>query len=67
MGIRTSLRSLAGPLLKQYPRLWKRLIEADLQVEKARHSAARYLPVLIRPEPRNLEVARDVVEVCEEP
>ena len=57
MGIRTSLRSLAGPLLKQYPRLWKRLIDADLQIEKARHSAARFLPVLIRPEPRNLEIA----------
>jgi cyclic pyranopterin phosphate synthase len=57
MGIRTRVRNSVGPLLRKQPWLWDRLIRADLQVEKARHSAARMLPVLIRPEPRNLEVA----------
>src|SRR5688572_21269791 len=57
MGLRTRLRNVAGPFLRKYPRLWKGLIRSDLQVEKVRHSVARVLPVVIRPEPRNLEVA----------
>lgn len=57
MGLRTRLRNVVGPFLRNYPALWKGLIRADLQVERARHSAAQALPALIRPEPRNLEIA----------
>jgi cyclic pyranopterin phosphate synthase len=57
MSFRSRLRDLAGPSLKRYPGVWNKLISSDMQVEQLRHSAARYLPVLIKPEPRNLEIA----------
>lgn len=57
MGLRTRLRNVVGPFLRHHPALWNRLIRADLNLERARHSAAKVLPILIRPEPRNLEVA----------
>ncbi|MGZ8471108.1 MAG: radical SAM protein, partial [Gemmatirosa sp.] len=43
--------------LKQYPPMWRALVGADLQLERARHSVATVFPALIRPEPRHLEVA----------
>lgn len=57
MGIRSQLRDLSSPSLKRFPRIWKRLIAADTRMERVRHSVATALPILIRPEPRNLEVA----------
>jgi cyclic pyranopterin phosphate synthase len=46
-----------GPTLKRRPALWQAVLAADVAVERARHTAARALPVLIRPEPRLLHVA----------
>ena len=57
MAMRSMLRRAAGARLKQYPRVWSSLVDMDLRVERARHTLARSLPVLIRPEPRHLEVA----------
>lgn len=57
MAVRTQLRRILRSRLKQFPRAWKAVIDADLKMERMRHSAARVLPVLIRPEPRNLEIA----------
>jgi cyclic pyranopterin phosphate synthase len=33
------------------------LVDSDMTIERARHSAAAFLPQLIRPDPRHLEVA----------
>lgn len=57
MSYRSQLRDLVRPSLKRFPSVWKTLIATDMRMEQMRHSAARVLPVLIRPEPRNLEVA----------
>jgi MoaA/NifB/PqqE/SkfB family radical SAM enzyme len=57
MTMRSMLRRAAGAHLKQHPRVWSSLVDMDLRVERTRHSLARALPVLIRPEPRHLEVA----------
>jgi molybdenum cofactor biosynthesis enzyme MoaA len=43
--------------LKRYPRLWRKLVNADLALERARHSAATIIPALIQPEPRHLNAA----------
>jgi MoaA/NifB/PqqE/SkfB family radical SAM enzyme len=55
--IRSSLRKLVGPALKRYPKVWDCVVSMDRHVERARHSLATRLPVLIRPEPRHLEIA----------
>lgn len=55
--IRSSLRRVFGSTLKRYRSVWRGLIEADTKIERARHTAARVLPVVIRPEPRHLEIA----------
>jgi molybdenum cofactor biosynthesis enzyme MoaA len=55
--IRTSLRRVFGPALRRYPALWKRIIGADVRIERARHSAGRILPVMIQPEARHLEIS----------
>lgn len=57
MSVRARLRQLLKPLLVQSPGIWTFLKQADLQVERARHSVAGRLPVLMRPEPRHLEIA----------
>lgn len=57
MSIRARLRSALGPALKQYPFLWQQIRAADLRIEQSRHAAARVLPVLIRPEPRQIHIA----------
>ena len=55
--IRDSLRRLLGGTLRQHRGIWRGLIAADTRWERARHTAARMLPVVIRPEPRHLEIA----------
>jgi MoaA/NifB/PqqE/SkfB family radical SAM enzyme len=57
MGIRSRLRSVLAPSLKKYRSVWSTVIAADHQIEKARHTAGRVLPTLIRPEPRSIEIA----------
>jgi len=57
MNLRSRLRNMVRPSLKRFPRIWRSLVGADIRLEQLRHSAATILPVLIRPEPRNLEVA----------
>jgi cyclic pyranopterin phosphate synthase len=57
MSVRSRLRRALAPQLKQYPRLWKGAVAADFGMERLRHSTARTLPVLIRPEPRSIEIA----------
>ena len=57
MSLRSHLRSALAPALKDSPRLWSAARALDEGLERARFSAARVLPVLIRPEPRRLHVA----------
>ncbi len=57
MNIRARLRHLLAPTIKQHPRIWRALVEADRRFECVRHSAAGHLPVLLRPEPRQIEIA----------
>ncbi|GLC24587.1 radical SAM protein [Roseisolibacter agri] len=57
MTLRSTMRALVRDRLKQHPRVWKALVEADTHLERARHSAATVIPALIRPEPRHLEIA----------
>jgi cyclic pyranopterin phosphate synthase len=42
---------------ERLPILWQSIRAADLQLERTRHTAARILPVLIRPEPRQIHLA----------
>jgi MoaA/NifB/PqqE/SkfB family radical SAM enzyme len=57
MTIRSRLRALFGPTLKKYPRVWRRIVSLDAGIETTRNVAARMLPVLIRPEPRRIDIA----------
>jgi|GEM_PF-600537 len=57
MSLRSAVRSAVRGTLKQYPRVWRALVDADTTLERARHSAATFLPALIQPDPRHLEVA----------
>ena len=57
MNVRARLRQLFGPSLKQHPRVWNVALAADRKVERVRHTVARHLPVLLRPEPRQIEIA----------
>jgi MoaA/NifB/PqqE/SkfB family radical SAM enzyme len=57
MGIRSKLRSAIGPTLKQHPSVWRAMQSADATIERVRHRAALTLPVLVRPEPRQLHIA----------
>lgn len=57
MSLRSTLRSVVRSSLKRHPRAWKALVNADLTLERARHSAATVIPALIQPDPRHLEVA----------
>lgn len=57
MTVRSRLRAMLAPTLKKYPRVWQRIVAFDRRIEATRHAAARALPVLIRPEPRRLEIA----------
>lgn len=57
MSFRSSVRAWLVPALKKQPRLWSLVRETDLAVERSRHSAARVLPVLIRPQPRQMHIA----------
>jgi cyclic pyranopterin phosphate synthase len=57
VSLRARLRRALAPHLKRYPALWKGAAAADFSIERLRHSAARALPVLIRPEPRSIEIA----------
>ncbi|MCC7052479.1 MAG: radical SAM protein [Gemmatimonadaceae bacterium] len=57
MRFRASMRAWLVPALKKRPRVWSMVRKTDLAVERTRHSAARMLPVLIRPQPRQLHVA----------
>jgi MoaA/NifB/PqqE/SkfB family radical SAM enzyme len=58
MNIRSRLRDrLRLRLKKDYPRIWRALVDGDNTLERARHSAATVLPGLIRPDPRHLEIA----------
>jgi MoaA/NifB/PqqE/SkfB family radical SAM enzyme len=57
MPLRAKLRPLLAPTLKRYAPLWGAVKDIDLALERSRHSAARVLPVLVRPEPRRLQIA----------
>jgi cyclic pyranopterin phosphate synthase len=57
VNLRGSLRRVIGPRLRRHPRLWHGAIAADAALERARGSAARVLPGLIRAEPRSVDVA----------
>jgi cyclic pyranopterin phosphate synthase len=57
MTLRSRLRRVLAPALKRSPALWRRIVGTDRWIETARHTAARALPVLIRPEPRRIEIA----------
>lgn len=55
--IRARLRRLLAPTVKARPRVWRACVATDRVIERARHSAARILPVLVRPSPRRIEIA----------
>lgn len=57
MRLRSYLRRVAAPALKQHPAVWDAVRSADEAIERARHRAALVLPVLVRPEPRQIHVA----------
>src|SRR5437868_15300244 len=57
MNVRARLRRLLGPTLKRHSKLWQAAVSADVQVDRVRHSVARHLPMLLRPEPRQIEIA----------
>lgn len=57
MGIRSSVRRVAAPTLKRVPAVWDAVRAVDAGIERVRHRAALALPVLIRPEPRQLHLA----------
>lgn len=57
MGIRSSLRGIAGPTLKQHDAVWRMVKATDATIERVRHRVALALPVVIRPEPRQLHIA----------
>lgn len=57
MTLRSRLRRVLAPTLKRYPRIWKGILSADAALERTRHSAAAMVPSLIRPAPRNIEIA----------
>jgi molybdenum cofactor biosynthesis enzyme MoaA len=55
--IRTAIRRVLGPRLRRHASLWRGLIAADVALERARFSAARVLPTLVRAEPRLMDIA----------
>jgi hypothetical protein len=55
--MRTYLRHKLRPMLKQHPRIWQSLIALDAGIERGRMAAAVYVPSVVRPAPRNLEIA----------
>jgi molybdenum cofactor biosynthesis enzyme MoaA len=57
MNVRTALRRVLGPHLKRHAALWRGAIAADVALERTRHSAARVLPMLIRAQPRSIDIA----------
>jgi cyclic pyranopterin phosphate synthase len=57
MSLRAKLRPVLAPVLKSQPALWQAARDVDLLIDRSRHAAARMLPVLIRPEPRRLQIA----------
>jgi cyclic pyranopterin phosphate synthase len=57
MGLGTRLRQRWGTTLKRHPSLWRDLIALDRSIERYRTSAGHWLPQLIRPDPRQIEVA----------
>jgi len=57
MTLRARLRNVLGPTLKKHPALWQEILAADAGIERVRTSAAQYFPGVVRPEPRQLEVA----------
>ena len=58
MNLRTTLRRVLGPPLRRHaPKLWSAAIAADVALEQTRHLAARALPVLIRAQPRSIDIA----------
>ena len=55
--LRSALRSALAPTLRAHPALREAAWALDARIERARHGAARVLPVLIRPEPRKIHLA----------
>jgi cyclic pyranopterin phosphate synthase len=55
--MRTYLRHKLRPMLKRHPRIWQSLIALDAGIERSRMAGAAYLPSLVQPAPRNLEIA----------
>ncbi len=52
-----SLRRGLRPLLGRHPGIKRALVRADESLGRLRHSAARVLPALVRPDPRQLTIA----------
>lgn len=57
MSLRSQVRSVLAPILHDHPDLRRAASAVDKHIERARFSAARVLPLLIRPEPRRLHIA----------
>jgi molybdenum cofactor biosynthesis enzyme MoaA len=58
MTLRNSLRAQLAPALKErYPAVWNGLKAADVQLDRARTAVARHLPVVVRPQARQLQIA----------
>src|SRR3954452_20831450 len=57
MQLRSTVRQIIGPLAKEYPALRQKLIALDTRMEAIRTTAAEYVPSLVRPAPRQIEVA----------
>lgn len=57
MMLRSRVRHALGPILRQRGSLWRHAVAMDELIEAGRHTTARVFPLIIRPEPRRLEVA----------
>ena len=62
MSFRSRLRTILGPHLKKHARTWRAVREVDSGIESVRHTLAHALPILIRPEPRRIQIA--VTALC---
>lgn len=57
MTVRARLRDLLSPWLKYHPAIKALALEADTHFDLLRHTAARAVPAIIKPQPRNLTIA----------
>ena len=58
MNLRSTLRSQLAPVLKQHaPAVWDGIKAVDAGLERARIAVGRHLPVVVRPQARQLDIA----------